>query len=107
RSVLVIGSGNSAAEVALDLVEHGARRVQMWVRGPRHVISLKTFGRIATFGRLFGMFSEKTLSERAPIRYGPPEFSAVVAQRDRMVARFSQDLSAYSIRRPAAEVMHE
>jgi len=103
----VIGSGNSAAEVALDLLEHGAGRVQMWVRGARHVISLKTFGRIATVGRLLGMFSEKKVAEALRVRFGTPEFDAVVAQRDRMVSRFSQDLSQWGLAKPTTPPMRD
>lgn len=37
RSVLVVGSGNSGAEIAIDLWEHGAK-VWLCVRGPIHVV---------------------------------------------------------------------
>jgi putative flavoprotein involved in K+ transport len=38
RDVLVVGSGNTGAEIAVDLVEHGAARVRMAVRTPPHVV---------------------------------------------------------------------
>ena len=43
RRVLVVGAGNSGAEIALDLVEHGARS-DLSVRGPLHVTLRDTLG---------------------------------------------------------------
>ncbi len=38
QEVLVVGAGNSGAEIAVDLVEHGARRVILAVRTPPHLL---------------------------------------------------------------------
>ena len=38
RDVLVVGSGNTGAEIAVDLVEGGAGRVRMAVRTPPHIL---------------------------------------------------------------------
>jgi cation diffusion facilitator CzcD-associated flavoprotein CzcO len=38
RKVLVVGAGNTGAEIAVDLVEHGARRVQLAYRTPPHIL---------------------------------------------------------------------
>jgi putative flavoprotein involved in K+ transport len=38
RDVLVAGAGNSGAEIAVDLVEHGASRVRLAVRTPPHLV---------------------------------------------------------------------
>lgn len=38
KAVLVVGAGNSGAEIALDLLEHGAKPL-ICIRGPIHVIS--------------------------------------------------------------------
>jgi NADPH-dependent 2,4-dienoyl-CoA reductase/sulfur reductase-like enzyme len=43
RRVLVVGAGNSGAEIALDLVEHGAR-ADLSVRGTLHVTLRDTLG---------------------------------------------------------------
>lgn len=43
RRVLVVGFGNSGAEIALDLVEHGARST-LAVRGPVHVVPREFLG---------------------------------------------------------------
>jgi cation diffusion facilitator CzcD-associated flavoprotein CzcO len=44
QRALVIGCGNSGAEIAIDLVEHGAT-TSMVVRGPVHVTLRELFGR--------------------------------------------------------------
>lgn len=38
RDVLVVGSGNTGAEIAIDLVEHGAARVRLAVRTPPNIV---------------------------------------------------------------------
>jgi hypothetical protein len=43
RRVLVVGAGNSGAEIALDLAEHGAR-AELCVRGKLHVTRRDTLG---------------------------------------------------------------
>ena len=44
KRVLVVGSGNTGGEIAVDLVEHGAAAVEMSVRGPVHVVARDPFG---------------------------------------------------------------
>jgi NADPH-dependent 2,4-dienoyl-CoA reductase/sulfur reductase-like enzyme len=43
RRVLVVGAGNSGAEIALDLTEHGVR-TELCIRGKLHVTSRETLG---------------------------------------------------------------
>ncbi|HVT63654.1 MAG TPA: NAD(P)/FAD-dependent oxidoreductase [Mycobacteriales bacterium] len=38
KDVLVVGSGNTGAEIALDLVESGAGRVRLAIRTPPHIV---------------------------------------------------------------------
>jgi indole-3-pyruvate monooxygenase len=107
RSVLVVGSGNSAAEIALDLVEGGARSVAMWVRGPRHFIPLRRMARVFWTFRLLGFFGEKRAAAAHAITYGSPEFERTIAQRDKLTRFLSVDLSKYGIRKPEAGPMWE
>jgi cation diffusion facilitator CzcD-associated flavoprotein CzcO len=44
RDVLVVGSGSSAAELAVDLVEGGAGRVRIAVRTPPNIVRRDTLG---------------------------------------------------------------
>lgn len=44
RDVLVVGTGNSGAEIAVDLVEGGAARVRLAVRTPPNIVRRERFG---------------------------------------------------------------
>lgn len=44
RSVLVVGSGNTGAEIAVDLVENGAADVALSVRTPPHIVLRDKYG---------------------------------------------------------------
>ena len=44
RDVLVVGVGNTGAEIAVDLVEGGAGRVRLAVRTPPHIMRRSTAG---------------------------------------------------------------
>ncbi|MCW5890056.1 MAG: NAD(P)/FAD-dependent oxidoreductase [bacterium] len=102
QRVLVVGSGNSAAEIALDLVDHGARAVDLWVRGPRHFLPRSRMTALFLVSRLLGMSSPRALDRFQRVAPGTPPFARVVRQRDRLAGRIGLDLSRYGIRRPAA-----
>jgi putative flavoprotein involved in K+ transport len=44
RDVLVVGTGNTGAEIAVDLVEQGAARVRVAVRTPPHILPRAAMG---------------------------------------------------------------
>jgi putative flavoprotein involved in K+ transport len=44
RDVLVVGSGNSGAEIAVELAEKGAKRVRVAVRTPPNIVRRDTLG---------------------------------------------------------------
>jgi putative flavoprotein involved in K+ transport len=44
KSVLVVGSGNTGAEIAVDAVESGAREVAVAVRTPPHIVLREKYG---------------------------------------------------------------
>lgn len=44
QDVIVVGAGNSAAEIAVDLLEGGAARVRLSVRTPPHIVKRDTLG---------------------------------------------------------------
>lgn len=107
HSVLVVGSGNSAAEIALDLVDGGAKSVAMWVRGPRHFVPIGRMAAMFRIFRLLGFFSEKQLAATHAITRGTPGFEQTVTTRDKLLRRFSVDLSHYGIRKPKDGPMAE
>ncbi|PMB18569.1 hypothetical protein CEN45_20465 [Fischerella thermalis CCMEE 5198] len=108
QKILVVGSGNSAAEIALDLYEHGAARVDMLIRGQRWVFPL--YPRLRSlqyllwrsrsfFKQLFNQNTTDTrieAMERA-IDFSPEELQADIKETDKFIQRFALDLSAYSI----------
>lgn len=86
RNALVVGAGNSGAEIALDLWESGAR-TSLCVRGPLHVVPRDMFGIPAQVNSL-------RIMSKLPPRLAD---RLSLAMLDRVVG----DLSPWGIRRPA------
>lgn len=85
RDVLVVGVGNTGAEVAVDLAEGGAARVRLAVRTPPHIVRRSTFGWPAQ--------ATAVLVRRLPRR--------LVDAMARQLARVSvPDLTPYGLPRP-------
>ncbi|WP_329411089.1 NAD(P)/FAD-dependent oxidoreductase [Streptomyces sp. NBC_00704] len=85
RDVLVVGVGNTGAEIAVDLVEHGAERVRLAVRTVPHLVRRSTAGWAAQYSGI--------LVRRLPV--------ALVDLICRVMARASvPDLSAHGLPRP-------
>ncbi|MFB6556116.1 flavin-containing monooxygenase [Streptomyces sp. NPDC056405] len=85
RDVLVVGVGNTGAEIAVDLVEGGAARVRLSVRTAPHIVRRSTAGWPAQYSGV--------LVRRLPTR--------LVDRLARPLARISTpDLSAHGLPRP-------
>ena len=84
QDVLVVGAGNSGAEIAIDLWEHGAR-VSLCVRGPVHVAPRDAFGMPA---QLVG------------IAYSKLPVSVADALARRLLRLAVPDLAPYGLERP-------
>jgi len=85
KRVLVVGSGNTGAEIAVDLVENGAAAVEMSVRGPVHVVARDPFGLPA---QLLGI-----ATAWIPVAARDPMFSMLVKMT-------VGDLSRWGLRKP-------
>ncbi|MFE3685345.1 flavin-containing monooxygenase [Streptomyces sp. NPDC059095] len=86
RDVLVVGAGNTGAEIAADLAEGGAGRVRLAVRTPPHIVRRSTAGWPAQ--------ATGILVRRLPVR--------LVDAAASLTARLSvPDLSAHGLPRPA------
>jgi putative flavoprotein involved in K+ transport len=85
RDVLVVGAGNSAADIAVQLANDGARRIWLAVRTPPHLV------RRAIAGFPSDIFLE--LSARVPARVVDPLIA-------RMIRLMWGDLSPYGFQRP-------
>ncbi|KUN87709.1 monooxygenase [Streptomyces bungoensis] len=85
RDVLVVGAGNTGAEIAVDLVEGGAARVRLAVRTAPHIVRRSTAGWAAQYTGV--------LVRRLPVR--------LVDRLARPLAKVSTpDLSAHGLPRP-------
>ncbi|MEU9377039.1 NAD(P)/FAD-dependent oxidoreductase [Streptomyces sp. NPDC048255] len=85
QDVLVVGAGNTGAEIAVDLVEGGAARVRLAVRTAPHIVRRSTAGWPAQRTGI--------LVRRLPV--------GLVDRLGALVARASvPDLSAYGLPRP-------
>ncbi|WP_328913960.1 MULTISPECIES: flavin-containing monooxygenase [unclassified Streptomyces] len=79
RDVLVVGAGNSGAEIAVDLMEGGAGRVRLSVRTPPHILRRSTAGWPAqASGILCRRLPTGLVDHLAPLvaRAGVPDLSA-------------------------------
>ncbi|MBT3154749.1 NAD(P)/FAD-dependent oxidoreductase [Streptomyces sp. CHD11] len=87
RDVLVVGIGNTGAEIAVDLVEGGASRVRLAVRTPPHIVRRSTAGWPAQYSAI--------LVRRLPV--------GLVDRLSRIQSRVAlPDLSAQGLPRPAS-----
>jgi indole-3-pyruvate monooxygenase len=101
QRVLVVGSGNSAVEIALDLVENGAAEVHMWVRGPRHFLSLQTMRPMMRLLRFIGAeFADWAWDEGHRLTRVDPAFLPTLRKKDKVFSMFSQDFTRYGIQKP-------
>ena len=87
RDVLVVGAGNSAADIAVQLANNGARRIWLAVRTPPHLVS-RAIGPIPT-DLLLELFAWAPASAVDPI----------IGVYERLTWG---DLSAYGFNRPPA-----
>ncbi|MFJ3880520.1 flavin-containing monooxygenase [Streptomyces sp. NPDC090077] len=86
RDVLVVGVGNTGAEIAVDLAEGGAARVRLAVRTVPHLVRRSTLGWPAQRTGI--------LVRRLPVRF--------VDRLGAYAAKAVPDLSAYGLPRPAS-----
>ncbi|MEH0545046.1 NAD(P)/FAD-dependent oxidoreductase [Streptomyces sp. B21-105] len=85
RDVLVVGVGNTGAEIAVDLVENGAGRVRLAVRTVPHIVRRSTAGWAAQYSGI--------MIRRLPV--------GLVDRISRVMAKASvPDLSAHGLPRP-------
>ncbi|EST39454.1 hypothetical protein N566_01900 [Streptomycetaceae bacterium MP113-05] len=85
KDVLVVGVGNTGAEIAVDLIESGAARVRLAVRTPPHIVRRSTLGWPAQ--------ANGVLCRHLPTRL-------VDRVADRMARLTVPDLTPYGLPRP-------
>jgi indole-3-pyruvate monooxygenase len=109
QRVLVVGSGNSAAEIALDLYEHDAANVDMLIRGKRWVFPLYPrlqvlqywlFKAINFLEKWFNPSKRKLepmIRIEEILSFSPEQLKQAIDATDRWIKRFAADLSKFSI----------
>lgn len=98
QSVLVVGIGNSGAEIAADLVEQGAVRVEVAVRTSPPIVSRQVAGiPVQIFGILLSPLPARAvdraaarvrrlaLGDLAPYGLGPPAWGSFSARRPAVI----------------------
>jgi putative flavoprotein involved in K+ transport len=86
RDVLVVGSGNSGAEIAVDLANGGATRVRIAIRTPPHIARRSALG-------------IPTQALAITLSHLPPRLAGALAAGMRRIS--IPDLSPYGLPRPA------
>jgi putative flavoprotein involved in K+ transport len=99
RDVLVVGAGNSGADIAVQLADAGARRVWLAVRTPPHLVRramgpipsdvfLELFARVParTVDPVIGRLNRLLWGDLSPLGFGTPPLGlkATVEQRGRI-----------------------
>lgn len=100
QRVLIVGSGNSAFEIALDLVEAEAASVTLLVHGPRWVIPMDAYESAMKEARAKGEFSAAAITAAHPAPRGSNDFSNWVAGFDDLLRRLAIDVVDIGLAQP-------
>lgn len=107
--VLIVGSGNSSAELAVALHEAGAASVDLLVDAPRHYVRRSSMARIFHLLPYVGLSTEGMVHELhrctfgTDVVYDPRHKTAWArfqASQDDLIQFLSVDLSKHGIRKP-------
>lgn len=100
QRILVVGSGNSAFEIALDLVECGASRVSLLVNGPRWVIPIRGFESAMLEARTSGAFDPSMITAAHSAERGGAAYATHVGAFDALLRNLAVDVSDLGIDTP-------
>jgi len=100
KKILLIGNGNSAFEISLDLVDHGASLVRMLSNTPRHVVLLSAIERLFKAFRFFGLLNASRAEKLHKIKKGSKEWNSEIEKRDSLMKYFQQDLTEFGFSPP-------
>ena len=78
KRVLLVGSGNSGAELAVALHEAGAASIDLLVDGPRHFVSRTSTGRFFSLLELLGVNTDTMVHDLHRATFGPARGAATV-----------------------------
>ena len=78
KRVLLVGSGNSGAELAVALHEAGAASIDLLVDGPRHFVSRTATGRFFSLLELLGVNTDTMVHDLHRATFGPARGAATL-----------------------------
>lgn len=100
KHMLVVGSGNSGAEIATELVQCGAASVSMLGYGPRWYIPIERFAELLVQAREMGAAGPAGLIALHPFTPATEEFEAQLLGFDTMLQPLAEDLSNFGLDQP-------
>lgn len=100
KRVLVVGTGNSGAEIATDLVEGGAASVAMVGYGPRWYLPIATFSELLNQARDMGAAGPAGVINLHAFTPGTPAFDEQLLAFDEMAVPLAEDLSEFGLEHP-------
>lgn len=106
--VLLVGSGNSAAELAVALHHSGAKSIDILVDGPRHFVRRSTMGQIFRLFPYVSLSTESMVHDLHRCTFGERTADAKVVTawerfqegQDEFIRLLSVDLGHFGIQRP-------
>eukprot|EP01089_Gocevia_fonbrunei_P004227 TRINITY_DN14240_c0_g1_i1.p1 TRINITY_DN14240_c0_g1~~TRINITY_DN14240_c0_g1_i1.p1 ORF type:complete len:479 (-),score=97.33 TRINITY_DN14240_c0_g1_i1:86-1522(-) len=106
KKMLLIGNGNSAFEISVDLAENGATWVGMLANNSRHVVKLTTIKRLFQVFKFLGMISLEKSQQKHLVLRDSKEWNEEIDKRDSLMKYFEQDLSQYGFAPPSKTGFH-
>lgn len=106
KRMLVVGSGNSAAEMAIALHRAGAQSIDLLVDQPQHLIRRSSLARFFSLFPWLGLSTADLVHELHRVSFGSEMRAINTAwdelhhSHDRFVRLFSVDLSAFGMDKP-------
>lgn len=101
KRMLVVGSGNSACEIATDLIENGAASVALLVSGGRYFIPLERYGNFLIEARKAGMAGPSAVIAAHSVTPGSREYLDRVTEMNKAILPMVEDLSEFGISQPS------
>ena len=100
KRVLVVGTGNSGAEIATQLVEAGSSSVAMLGSGPRWYVPIAAFSELLLQAREMGGAGPAGVINLHPFTPGTQAFDDQLLAFDEMLTSLAEDLSEFGLDRP-------
>ena len=101
KRVLVVGTGNSGAEISIELVEAGAASVAMLGYGPRYYIPIAAYSELLHQAREMGAAGPAGVINLHAFTPGTQAFDEQLLAFDEMLGPLAEDLSEFGLDLPS------